>query len=98
MYQTTTIAIEGCPVKLVVPTTIPSDARHEYLEGLWREHVKLMDGDDWKGRVNAVVPSELADDVAEAMQNNGALIDKRIAFMMGHMTYLYSAGYRAHGF
>jgi hypothetical protein len=98
MYQTKTIAIEGCPVKLVVPTSIPSDKRFEYLEGLWREHVRLMDGDDWKGRVNAVVPSNLANDMAEAMENNGALIDKRVNFLMGHMTYLYSNGYRAHGF
>jgi len=88
-------AEDGTLLTLTVPTDLPSNDRATYLKGLWDEYVHEMDG-HWKGRVQAGVPNELADDVAEAMEFMGAIVDARVAG--SELTYLWSKGYWAHGF
>ena len=81
---------------LIVPATLPSNDRAEYLQKLYQEHVVYAKG-DWKGPNAALVPANLADDVAEAMEFMGALVDTRVTNTRGTVA-LYSKGYRAHGF
>jgi len=90
------LATDGSTVSLVVPTDLPRPERAEYLRRLWTEHVRELDG-SWKGRVLARVAPELADDMAEALEFMGALVDKREALPSGRVS-LYSEGYWAHGF
>ena len=92
----TLVATDGTPVKVNVPTTLLSEERGDYLRGLFSKYVFELDG-HWKGRVKATVPTTLADDVAEAMEFMGALVDKRSDVGMG-VTALFSEGYWAHGF
>lgn len=87
----------GSKFEIVVPTSLPSDERADYLESLWRDHVKV--GQDWKGPAYANVPAEIADDVAEAMAFYGAIVDDRAPITDGTgRVALFSRGYRAHGF
>ncbi len=68
---------DGETIKLVVPTNLPSNARAEQLRAIYNEHVRHLD--DWKGRAVACVPAEIADDVCEAMNFMGSLVDvKRV--------------------
>lgn len=110
MYATKTIlahADNGTPFQIIVPTDLPDDTTAAYLKGLWDTYIHEMDG-HWKGRVQASVPSALANDVASAMEFMGAIVDKRVndgcwgtdktGRYCGSLTYLYSNGYWAHGF
>ena len=99
-YKTTTVqatTTEGQTMDLTIPASLPSNERADYLRGLWDAHVAELD-DHWKGRVQAVVTNDLADDVAEAMEFMGALVDKREAMGGGRKTWIFSQGYWAHGF
>ena len=51
----------------------------------------------WKGEVSATVPAAIADDVAEAMNFVGALVDDEQELEDGSVR-LWSEGYWAHGF
>jgi hypothetical protein len=98
-YPTKTITLvseEGVPLQVTVPTEVPSNERGAYLRKLWDDHVTLLSA-TWKGPVSAVVPAALADDVAEAMEFMGALVDSRGGALTGFVR-LYSKGYYAHGF
>jgi hypothetical protein len=53
---------------------------------------------DWKGPCYANVPATIADDVAEAMDFMGAIVDSRETCTDGVTVALFSRGYRAHGF
>jgi hypothetical protein len=100
MYETKTVqatATDGTKVDMVVPTEIPTLERAEYLRKLYTEYVEHPDG-HWKGRAIArCVPAELADDVAEAMDFVGSIVDWRSLDYAGTVT-LFSRGYWAHGF
>lgn len=98
--QTKTIqatTTDGDTIAIRVPTAeLPSDERAEYLRSLFAEHGRELD-DHWKGRILARVPATLADDVAEAMEFMGAIVDERKVLPSGRV-HLYSTGYWAHGF
>ena len=90
------------PVTLVVPVDVPAGDRAEVLRRLYSEHVKpLPFGPEqethWKGPCAAEVPAAIADDVADAMNFMGSLVDDRRA-LPGARVRLYSEGYWAHGF
>jgi len=78
--KTTTVtaaATDGTPVTLTVPAgPLPSVADAERLRALYREHVNHPTG-HWKGPAWAIVPEAVADDVAEAMDFHGSLVDHR---------------------
>jgi hypothetical protein len=109
-YETQTVqatATDGTVIDLVIPADVPLNPtaeelaalneRAEYLRGLYTKHVEHPDG-HWKGQATAYVPEELADDVAEAMDFVGSIVDERHPRNPdGHVT-LYSRGYWAHGF
>jgi hypothetical protein len=89
---------ETSPVEVTFPVNLPSDDRCDYLQTLWSTHVKFA-GQDWKGPCYANVPGEIADDVAEAMEFMGAIVDTRNPITDGSgQVALFSKGYRAHGF
>lgn len=67
----------------------------DYLRKLYRKHVQHPEG-HWKGAAIAVVSLEVANDVAEAMDFHGSLVDDR--YTENGKTILISAGYWAHGF
>jgi len=68
------------------------------LQALFQEHVRHLEPDcGWKGRCEAVVAPELADEVRDAMMNFGALIDHEETLPNGNVR-LCSEGYWAHGF
>lgn len=100
MYETKTVQVtseEGTVIDLVVPTELPDQDRAVYLRKLYNEHVKHPDG-HWKGRAIArLVPADLADDVAEAMDFVGSIVDQRRPAYAGTVT-LFSTGYWAHDF
>lgn len=107
MYPTktiTAIATDGTPVKLTVPVDLPTEERAEHLRRLFAEYVHEDDDKlGWKGPVHAAVPDKMADDVAEAMEFMGCLVDERrpAPFKGTHgekYTFLASRGYYAHGF
>jgi hypothetical protein len=90
----------GENIAINVPSSLPTEARAEELRALWDAHVVELDG-HWKGRVKAVVHETIADDVAEAMEFMGALVDFRRLTSSGPMAgfvLLKSNGYWAHGF
>jgi len=98
MYETKTVtatADNGTQVSLVVPTSLPSNERAQFLRNLYNEHVQHPDG-HWKGVAIAQVPPELADDVAEAMDFMGSIVDQRDDD--DDIVTLSSRGYWAHGF
>jgi len=99
MYDTTTIeatATDGTKVSIQVPSCVPTSSRVEHLRVLYNEHVQHPDG-HWKGTASATVPEDLADDVAEAMEFMGSIVDERINQADGTVS-LYSTGYWTHGF
>ena len=99
MYETKTVkatATDGTVLDIVVPVDLPDQERAEYLRKLYNEHVTHPDG-HWKGQAIARVPTTLADDVAEAMDFVGSVVDKRREVVAGTVT-LFSRGYWAHGF
>lgn len=76
----------------------PTAKRGEQLQALYKEHVKSLEEDGhWKGRCYADVPAELVDDVREAMDYMGSLVDNEQP-LAGGGTRLHSEGYWAHGF
>ena len=75
----------------------PTNERCDELRELYKEHVKPLEPKyGWKGEVAAVVPKEIADDVREAMDFMGSLVD--LEEPQGDKMRLYSEGYWAHGF
>ena len=99
MYDTKTVtafATDGTPFDVVIPVSIPTEDRAMELTALYKEHVRHPDG-HWKGRAEALVPAELADDIAEAMDFHGSVIDFRSEPAKGRVA-LISKGYIAHGF
>lgn len=100
------------PVTLTVPMDLPTEARADYLRKLWSEHVQYGQKNvaemaargiaytpDPKGPCYANVPADIADDVAEAMDFMGAIVDDRRPITDGSgRIALFSRGYRAHGF
>jgi hypothetical protein len=69
---------------------------HEYLRELFRTHLVHLE-DHWKAAVEAVVPTDMADDMADAMNFMGALVDAEFEAPGGNVR-LVSDGYWAHGF
>ena len=74
-------ATNGTLVKLVIPTDIPTNERAEELRALYKAHVQHPDGGHWKGEALAIVPAGIADDVAEAMDFHGSVVDMRSTLM-----------------
>jgi len=106
MYETKTVtatATDGTRLELVVPTDLPGNERAGYLRTLYKEHVRhpktpANPTGNWKGRADAIVPAELAADVAEAMEFVGSIVDFRGTSADGKRVALISKGYWAHGF
>ena len=99
MYETKTIkalTTDGQVLSLVVPAKVDSKERGAYLSTLYKEHVTHPDG-HWKSHAVATVPAALADDVADAMDFMGSIVDERSA-QPDNMVSLSSKGYWAHGF
>ena len=100
MYDTEIVqatATDGTVLDIVVPVDLPDQERAVYLRKLYSEHVEHPDG-NWKGRAIArLVPADLADDVAEAMDFVGSIVDTRRPAYAGTVT-LFSTGYWAHDF
>lgn len=82
-------------VKLFIPSNIPTPERGRVLRDLYNKWVLHPDG-AWKGPAVAEVPAKLANDVAEAMDFMGSIVDERTK--VGNKVRLYSKGYWAHGF
>jgi hypothetical protein len=105
VYPTNDVVIEEAgkpPITIIVPAEVPSAARGETLQQLYKEHVKPLPfgpkkETHWKGPCAAEVPAALASDVAEAMHYMGSIIDDR-RDLPGGLVRLYSEGYWAHGF
>ena len=101
MYETQTIhvtATDGTVIPIVVPAgPLPSNERADYLRALYREHVRHPDG-HWKGFAEACIQTALADDVAEAMDFIGSIVDFTATTDDGSETVLTSNGYWAHDF
>lgn len=105
VYPTNDVVISESgktPITLVVPASIPSEDRSDVLRRLYREHVRPLpfgpkQETHWKGPCAAEVPAAIADDVAEAMDFHGSIVDDRRTLPNGHVR-LYSEGYWAHGF
>jgi len=90
------------PITLVVPANLPSPARSEILKQLYKDHVKPLpfgskQETHWKGPCIAEVPAVIANDVAEAMDFHGSIVDARRDLPDG-LVRLFSEGYWAHGF
>lgn len=97
--QTVTIKAEdGTDVTLVVPFSLPTEERANYLRKLYGDHVKTYTlGADWREACCATVPAALADDMAKAMDFMGSKVDSRQPLTNGEVL-LHSRGYWAHGF
>ena len=66
------------------------------LRALYREHVEHPHGDkNWQRGAEALVPAEIADDVAEAMGFVGSAVAERRDRSNG-LVFLRSSGLRAH--
>lgn len=65
-------------------------------EKLYEDYVTHPDG-HWKGRAVALAPNGLADDIRDAMDFMGSLVDEEVQLENG-WTLLASAGYWARGF
>ena len=73
-----------------------TNERAEELRALVKEHmVNLDEGLGWKGPVEAVVPRDIAPDVAEAMDFVGAIVDTQTV-AGDNKVRLYSQGYYVH--
>lgn len=68
--------------------------RANKLRSLYSEYVKHPDG-NWKLRAEALVPAEIAGEVAEAMDFIGSRVDERRDLGNG-LVFLRSDGYYAH--
>lgn len=75
-------------------TKITKEQAEKY-RNLYSEHVTHPDG-HWKGQAIATVPKEIAQDVADAMDFMGSLVDSETE--IGDKVKIVSAGYWAHGF
>jgi len=74
----------------------PTQKRAEQLRTLWSEHIKHEDPQwGWKGPCFAVVPSDLASHMSEAMNFMGAVVDLEEPDEDGKVR-LWSEGYYAH--
>jgi hypothetical protein len=94
----TIISDGGEPITVRVPCHIPTNGRAETLRALYTEYVKPLSADKhWKGPCEAIVQTELAMLVEEAMDFMGSTVDSHEARPDG-TTRLYSRGYWAHGF
>ena len=73
--------------------------RAEQLRALYDEHVEHPERAEfgWKGACEATVPAAIADDVREAMDFMGSLVDDE-GDAGGGKVRLFSEGYYAHGF
>jgi len=71
--------------------------RAEQLRALWAEHIKHEDQErwGWKGPCFAVVPSDLASHMSEAMDFMGAVVDLEEPEKDGKVR-LWSEGYYIH--
>lgn len=104
-YPTNDVVIEMParePLTLVVPAIVPAPDRSAILQQLYKEHVRPLPfgpkkETHWKGPCAAEVPVAIADDVAEAMDFMGSIVDDRRDLPGGNVR-LYSEGYWAHGF
>lgn len=75
-----------------------SNEWYEYLHKLAQDHMQTVEpGGHWKGPTFAIVDENIADDMAEAMDFVGALVDGE-SKVEGGKVRLYSEGYWAHGF
>lgn len=75
--RTVTVQAEnGESINIKIPVDIPSNERAEELRKLYNDHVQHPGG-HWKGEALAIVPPEIADDVAEAMDFHGSIVDLR---------------------
>ena len=95
--KATVNATDGTPITLVVPTNLPTQERADELLALYHNNVKPADPKSLRGPTSALVPTPLADDVAEAMAFVGDIVDQRTDLPDGQV-HLYSKGYLAHGF
>lgn len=85
-------------VKITMPADVPSPDRAAALTSLYHQHVKpTTPGSDWRTACAAEVPAAIVDDVAEAMEFMGSIVDDRRELTGGRVR-LYSEGYWAHGF
>ncbi len=87
---------ETSNMKLVIPTSIPTADRADYLRALFDAYGRQLDG-HWKGRIEATVHVDLATDMADAMDFMGAIVDRKRTLTSG-MVRISSRGYWAHGF
>lgn len=104
-YPTNDVVIETAgqpPLTLVVPAIVPGPDRSTLLQQLYKEHVRPLPFGPkrevhWKGPCAAEVSATIADDVAQAMDFMGSIVDDR-RDLPGGRVRLYSEGYWAHGF
>ena len=87
---------EGDAVTLTVPTHLPDTDRCEHLRRVYESKVTHPDG-HWKGQAVAVCSRKDLDDVVDAMDFHGSLVDN-IVELEGGLLRVVSAGYWAHGF
>lgn len=77
--------------------TLPTPERAEYLRSLLP--MVTWSAANWRGPCFCNAPADKADDIAEAMEFVGALIDSREPITDGTgRIALFSRGYWAHGF
>lgn len=94
----TATADDGTAVTIGVPAEpVTDEQRGDLLRKLYETHVKPLSKYGWKGPCEAVVPENLAADVADAMSFMGSLVDDEQT-LPGGKVRLFSEGYWAHGF
>lgn len=91
----TLVAEDGTKLQVVVPASLPSDARGELLRNLYNRYVTHPSG-NWKGEAVAVVPPDMETLVAEAMNFMGSTVDTRNRARTDGNVHLYSRGYYYH--
>jgi hypothetical protein len=89
-------ATDGTKFTVAVPNSLPTEDRAKRLRWLFSKYAHLLDS-DWRGRVEAIVTADMADDMADAMNFMGAKVDSRTALSNGAVK-LTSRGYWAHGY
>ena len=71
----------------------------EYMREVYKQYVVPTGKDGhWKGPVKAEAPNEMVDDVIDAMNFIGSLVDDVQTLKSRPVTVLRSRGYWAHGF
>jgi len=79
-----------------MPSALIQHARR--MRSVYKRHVKtLVDGANWRGPCQATVDLPDIDDVREAMNFMGSLVDTETTLPSGRVR-LTSRGYWAHGF